>query len=174
MGLWQRLTGRRAENPALALYQAVVARGREPAWYEQGGVPDTIDGRFDIIASVLAILLLRLEAEPAAAAASAQLIECFVEDMDGQLRQSGVGDVVVGKRMGKLMGLVGGRLGAYRDALAGAAGERGFEDALLRNLYRGEHPGDAALDFSAQRLRALHATLATVPLDALMAGQLPQ
>lgn len=170
MGLWQRLAGRKAENPAAALYQAIVARGREPHWYEAGGVPDTVNGRFDMIASVLAMVLLRLEAEPAAAGPSARLIECFVDDMDGQLRQIGIGDVVVGKRMGKMMGLLGGRLGAYREALAGGTG---FEEALLRNLYRAEHPGAAALAHSAGELRELHAALGGVELDALMAGRLP-
>lgn len=171
MGLWQRLTGRKGENAAAALYQAVVAHGRQPEWYEDGAVPDTVNGRFDMIASVLAIVLLRMEAEPAAAAASAQLAECFIEDMDGQLRQIGIGDVVVGKRMGKMMGLVGGRLGAFREALAQPDGTA-FEDALLRNLYRAERPGDSALTFSATRLRDLYAQLAAVPLDALMAGKL--
>ncbi len=171
MTLWQRLAGRKAENPAAALYAAVVAAGREPDWYVAAAVPDTVDGRFDMIATVLAIVMLRLEAEPtpAAGAASARLVECFVDDMDGQLRQFGVGDVVVGKRVGKIMGLVGGRLGAYR---AGLSGEAGFADALLRNLYRGAHPGEAALAHGAARLRALHAALAKVELDALMAGQL--
>lgn len=174
MGLWQRLTGRKAENPALALYQAVVARGREPHWYEAGGVPDTVNGRFDMIASVLAVVLLRMEGGPEVAAASAQLTECFIDDMDSQLRQIGIGDVVVGKRMGKMMGMVGGRLGAYREGLAGEAGEAGFEDALLRNLYRGEHPGEAALAHSAGRLRSLHAALPIVSLDDLLAGRLPE
>lgn len=171
MGLWQRLAGRKAENPAAALYAAIVGQGREPDWYVAGAVPDTVDGRFDMIASVLAIVMLRLEAEPSdsAAAASARLVECFVEDMDGQLRQFGVGDVIVGKRVGKIMGLVGGRLGAYRDGLSGAAD---FEDALVRNLYRGAHPGEAALAHVARRLRGLHGELARVELDALMAGKL--
>lgn len=175
MGLWQRLAGRKAPNPAASLYGAVVALGREPDWYLAGAVPDTVDGRFDMIASVLAIVMLRLEAEPestgtgAAAAASARLTECFVEDMDGQLRQFGVGDVIVGKRVGKIMGLVGGRLAAYREGLSGAAS---LEDALVRNLYRGAHPGEAALAHVAGRLRALHAELARVALDALMAGRL--
>lgn len=170
MGLWQRLAGRKAENPAAALYQAVVASGRAPHWYEAGAVPDTVNGRFDTIASVLAVVLLRLEAEPAAAETIARLIECFVDDMDGQLRQFGVGDVVVGKRMGKMMGLLGGRLGAYRDALV--AGTEPLEGALLRNLYRAEDPGEAALAHSAGELRALHIALAQVELDALMAGRL--
>lgn len=171
MGLWQRLAGRKAENPAAALYAAVVATGREPDWYLAGAVPDTVDGRFDMIASVLAVVMLRLEAEPtpAAAAASARLTECFVADMDGQLRQFGVGDVIVGKRVGKIMGLVGGRLAAYREGLAGAAS---LEDALVRNLYRGVDPGAAAVAHAAGRLRALHEALAKVELDALMAGRL--
>lgn len=171
MTLWQRLAGRKADNPAAALYAAVVASGREPDWYVAGAVPDTVDGRFDMIASMLAMVMLRLEAEPSRAAgeASARLVECFVADMDGQLRQFGVGDVVVGKRMGKMMGMVGGRLGTYRDGLAGAAS---LEDALLRNLYRAEHPGEAALAHSAARLRAVHAGLAQVELDALLAGRL--
>lgn len=171
MGLWQRLAGRKAENPASTLYQAVVARGRAPHWYEVGAVPDTVNGRFDAIASVLAIVLLRLETESTAAEPAARLIECFVDDMDGQLRQIGIGDVVVGKRMGKMMGLLGGRLGAYRDALI--EGKGSFEEALLRNLYRAEHPGEAALAHSADELRKLHAALAEVELDALMAGRLP-
>jgi cytochrome b pre-mRNA-processing protein 3 len=172
MGLWQRLAGRKAENPAAALYAAVVATGRQPHWYLEGAVPDTVDGRFDMIASVLAIVMLRLEAEPtpAAAAASARLVECFVDDMDGQLRQFGVGDVIVGKRVGKIMGLVGGRLGAYREGLSGAAS---LEEALVRNLYRGDDPGEAAVAHSAARLRALQTALAGVELDALMAGKLP-
>lgn len=171
MGLWQRLAGRKAENPAASLYQAIVARGREAHWYEAGGVPDTVNGRFDTIASVLAMVLLRLEAEPMAAPASARLIECFVDDMDGQLRQIGIGDVVVGKRMGKMMGLLGGRLGAFRAALV--EGTESLEDALLRNLYRAEHPGDAALAHSATVFRELHAGLRGVELDALLAGRLP-
>ena len=172
MGLWQRLAGRKAQNPAAALYEAVVARGREAHWYEAGGVPDTVNGRFDMIASVLAIVLLRMEAEPAAAEPSARLIECFVDDMDGQLRQIGIGDVVVGKRMGKMMGLLGGRLGAYREALAADPASGAFAEALLRNLYRGEHQGEEALAHSEAELRKLQAALAEVELDALLAGRL--
>ena len=173
MSLWQRLTGRKAENPAAALYGAVVEKGREPHWYEAGGVPDTVDGRFDMIASVFALVILRLEAEPEAGEIAARLTECFVDDMDGQLRQFGVGDVVIGKRMGKIMGLVGGRLDAFRTALSPAAEERAFAEALLRNLYRGVHPGDAALEHSVAGLRGLHAALATTGFETLRGGSLP-
>ena len=174
MTLWQRLTGRKAENPASALYRAVVAKGREPHWYQAGGVPDTVDGRFDMIASIFALVILRLESEPEAGETAARLTECFVDDMDAQLRQFGVGDVVVGKRVGKIMGLVGGRLDAYRSGLAPDAEHGAFAAALLRNLYRGEDPGDAALTHSVGGLRALHVTLAATPFDALRTGDLPE
>lgn len=171
MDWWRRRTGRKTDNPAAALYNAVVAVGRAPHWYEAGAVPDTVNGRFDAIATVLAIVLLRLEGEPTGAETTARLIECFVDDMDGQLRQIGIGDVVVGKRMGKIMGMVGGRLGAYR---AGLAGEASFEEALVRNLYRGESPPEAALAHSANNLHTWHRELAGTPLDALLIGRLPQ
>lgn len=173
MRLWDRLTGRKAENPAAALYQAVVARGREPHWYEAGQVPDSVNGRFDMIASVLGLVMLRIEHEPEAAETTARLTECFVEDMDGQLRQIGIGDVVVGKGIGKMMALLGGRIGAYRDALAPDAEPGAFAAALVRNLYRGEDPGAEALAHSANALRGLRDRLAGVSHAELLAGRLP-
>ena len=82
-------------------------------------MPDTVDGRFDMIAAVLAFVLIRLEQDPAAAATSAQVTERFVDDMDGQLRQMGIGDIVVGKHIGRMMSMLGGRIGAYRDGMNG-------------------------------------------------------
>lgn len=154
---------------ALPLYNAVVARGRGEHWYVEGAVPDTVDGRFDMIAAVLTTVLLRLETQPEAAALSAHLTERFVDDMDGQLRQLGIGDIVVGKHIGKMMSMLGGRLGAYRDGLA--AGD--LRPALVRNLYRGNPPEPAALAHVADALTAFHAALATVPLERLTAGELP-
>ena len=118
MTLFDRLF-RPAPDPRDALrplWQAVVATAREPAWYRECGVADTVEGRFDMITLVLAVVLLRLE-QAGDGAAAARLTEWFVEDMDAQLRQSGVGDVVVGKHVGKLMATLGGRIGALRAAL---------------------------------------------------------
>ncbi|MCP3734141.1 ubiquinol-cytochrome C chaperone family protein [Sphingomonas sp. RP10(2022)] len=154
---------------ALPLYNAVVTRGRAEHWYLAGAVPDTVDGRFDMIAAVLAMVLLRLETQPEAAALSAHLTERFVDDMDGQLRQMGIGDIVVGKHIGKMMSMLGGRLGAYRDGLA--AGD--LAPALVRNLYRGDAPTPEAVAHVATALTTLHEALATTPLDRLTAGDLP-
>lgn len=163
-----KLFGTRDEE-ALPLYGAIVARARAPHWYEAGSVPDSIDGRFDMVATILAFVLLRLEEDPIAAGPSARLTERFVEDMDGQLREIGIGDIVVGKHIGKMMGMLGGRLGAYRDASDPA----GLEAALVRNLYRGAAPGGAALGHARDSLLVLRTALAATPTDALLAGELP-
>jgi cytochrome b pre-mRNA-processing protein 3 len=153
----------------LALYQAVVARGREPHWYLAGGVPDTKEGRFDMIATVLATVLLRLEDAPEGAGPAARLAERFVDDMDGQLRQEGVGDIVVGKHVGRMIALLGGRLGAYRDGFA--TGDIG--PALVRNLYRGAAPEPAALAHVAGALNGWREALRAVPIGELADGALP-
>jgi cytochrome b pre-mRNA-processing protein 3 len=169
MGLLARFFGRADEAPMSTLYEAVVARARQPHWYLAGQVPDTIDGRFDMVAAVLAILLLRMEGDPEGPAPSATLAERFVDDMDSQLRQEGIGDVGVGKHIGKMMSMLGGRLGAYRIGLAdGDLGE-----ALVRNLYRGDAPTPEAVRHVADSLRALRDSLARVSVASLVAGELP-
>lgn len=172
MSLLNRIFGsRRPRDAMIPLYRGIVERGRDPQWYAEGGVPDTKDGRFDMIAAILAVILLRLEVEGEVhAAESALLTELFVEDMDGQLRELGVGDIVVGKHIGKMMGALGGRLTAYRDGF-GADGDA--DGALRRNLYRGEEPSDAELSFTAERLRRFIAALAQEHAQAIAGGTLP-
>ncbi|MBM6576320.1 ubiquinol-cytochrome C chaperone family protein [Microvirga sp. SRT01] len=162
------MLGGGTRDEALPLYNAVVARARQPHWYVEGAVPDTVDGRFDTIAAVLSMVLIRLEREPAGAEPSARLTERFVDDMDAQLRQIGIGDITVGKHIGKMMAALGGRLGAYRDTVAGPP----FEEALVRNLYRGEAPAPAALAHVTFELRALLDGLGDVPIARMLAGEL--
>ena len=168
MGWLGRLLGERRDE-ALPLYTAVVARARQPHWYVEGGVPDTVDGRFDTVAAVLATVLLRLESDSAASGPSARLAERFVDDMDGQLREAGIGDIVVGKHIGRMMAMLGGRLGAYRDGWA--AGD--VRPALVRNLYRGAAPEPARLDHVAAALERLREGLAATPLATVLEGRLP-
>ncbi len=154
----------------LPLYQAVVAAARDPAWYREGGVPDTLDGRFDIVAALLALVLLRLERE-GGHRESALLTEAFVDDMDSTLRQIGIGDFVVGKHVGRMVGALGGRLGAFREALAGTGD---FDSVVRRNVFREAPPDDAALAFVAGRLRSFNARLGGAGLEQLVAGELPR
>jgi cytochrome b pre-mRNA-processing protein 3 len=154
-----------------ALYAAIVAAARRPGWYLDGRVPDTMDGRFDMVAAVTAIALIRLERDPEHGnAAATRLTEAFVDDMDGQLREAGVGDVVVGKHIGKMVSALGGRLTAYRTALAAEDGA--LETALVRNLYRGVDPGPAAVAYVAGGLRRVEAGMACRSVVELMGGHI--
>ena len=172
MSFLSRIFGDRNEHDALRpLYAAVVREGRDPAWYRDGCVPDTVDGRFAMVAAALALVLLRLEREGAAAGREVRILtELFVADMDSSLRELGTGDLVVGKRVTKLMGALGGRLGAFRSALADGGD---IEAAVRRNIFREAAPSDEAVAFVARRLRSLHARLAETPLPALLAGEAP-
>jgi cytochrome b pre-mRNA-processing protein 3 len=149
------------------LWHRIVAIAREKEWYRDCGVADTLAGRFDLITLVLAIVMLRMEQEPALRTPSARLTELFVEDMDSQLREQGVGDVGIGKHVGKLMSTLGGRLGAYREGLA--AGEETMAQAVSRNvtLTTGASPLVVA-----QRARAFAAGLAMVPGFRVLAGEI--
>ena len=171
MSLIQRIFGEtRQRAPLQPLYRAIVAKGREPAWYRDGGVPDTLDGRFDMISGLLALVLLRLEVEgESGKGPSVLLTEIFIDDMDGTLRQLGVGDYVVGKHVGRMMSALGGRLAAFR-----AGREAGsLAEAVSRNIFHEAPPSDEALAFVARGLEQLAAALDGAPAASVLAGELP-
>ena len=172
MSLLQRIFGETRERAALdPLYRAVVAAGRDPVWYREGGVPDTLDGRFDMIAAVLALILIRLEQEgEEGRAPSVLLTEIFIDDMDGTLRQIGIGDYVVGKHVGRMMSALGGRLAAFRDA--GAAGGD-LRAAVRRNIFHEAPPSEQAPALVAERLERFRGALGAAPLAGLLEGRLP-
>jgi cytochrome b pre-mRNA-processing protein 3 len=171
MGILNTLFRKPEPREALRpLYNAIVAEARAPDWYDTGAVPDTLDGRFDMVALVLALVLFRMEALGAeAASGSALLTEVFIQDMDGNLREIGIGDLVVGKHIGKMMSALGGRLGAYREVLGDAAA---LKEALVRNVYRGDAPTAVALDYTAAQVLALHARISGQSLKGLLGGSL--
>lgn len=156
---------------ARPLYDQVVAKARAPHWYQAGGVPDTIDGRFATLATLLALVDLRLEGgTDIARRASVSLAECFIQDMDGELRQIGIGDPVMSKKVGSLVGALGGRVGAWRRAVAG---EESWEAVIGRSLHR-EQPVSAEASAHAQKeLRAFWAALEARTDEALIQGTLP-
>ena len=171
MTFWRRLLrGKHQENGIDRLYGAVVVTGRDPVWYVEGGVPDTVDGRFDMIAAVLALVLLRLEADSdASREATVQLAESFADDMNGNLRQIGIGDLLVGKHVTRLMGALGGRLGAFRDAAPGGS----LLEPVRRNIFRDAPPTEQALRFVADRLERFRERLDAMPNADLAAGEFP-
>ena len=169
MALFDRLLGRKTNETELRpLWHRVVEVAREPGWYATGGVADTVPGRFDAITLVLSLVLLRMETSEPTRGLTARLTELFVSDMDGQLRQSGVGDVVMGKHMGKLMSAFGGRLDAFRSGLA-EPHDTALIAAIERNITLIEGANPAVI---AAELRALAAALANSADAALLAGQI--
>jgi cytochrome b pre-mRNA-processing protein 3 len=131
-------------------------------------VPDTLEGRFDMLATMVALALIRLEAEgDRAKAESVTLTEIFIDDMDGTLRQIGIGDFVVGKHVGKLVGALGGRLGAFREAMSGQAE---LEPVVRRNVFRDGPASDPQVGWVAERLRAFHGQLGGTAMEPLLAG----
>ncbi|PEQ11420.1 hypothetical protein B2G71_17355 [Novosphingobium sp. PC22D] len=149
------------------LWHRVVEIAREKRWYAQCGVADTVPGRFDAVTMVLALVMLRMEREEALITPSVFLTELFVDDMDGQLRQSGVGDLVVGKRMGKLMSVLGGRIAALREGLSDEGPS--LAQALERNVTLNEGADTALL---AREVRKLAAEIGATGADDLLAGQI--
>lgn len=162
-GLFSRLFGNRGRSRLRALYDAVVVEARARHWYADGGVPDTIDGRFDMVALVLSLVLIRFEAVGGEHDA-VRLTELFIDDMDGQVREIGFGDLVVGKQVGRIMAMLGGRLGAYAGTFT--------NDALVRNLFRGHAPADAELAHTRVEAEKLRERLDTLSLADLVSGRL--
>ena len=148
------------------LWHRVVELSRSPALYRDDGVADTVAGRFDMITVLLSVVLMRLERDRVLAREAALLTELFVEDMDGQLRESGVGDVVVGKKVGELVSVLGGRLGALREARE-SRDPAVLEAALARNVTMLDGRGPDAL---AARIRAFDDQVAALDSKALLTG----
>ena len=149
------------------LWRNVIELARQPEWYRDDGVADTLEGRFDMVTMVLALVVLRMERSATLAPQTAPLTEIFVEEMDGQLRQTGIGDLMVGKQIGRLMATLGGRMGALRVALAAASEEEELAHLVQRNVTLRD---DADAVSIALRLRELSRRLDVTPDAPLMAG----
>jgi len=161
---------RRSEAEPFALYGAIVAQARQPALFVDYGVPDTLDGRFDMIVLHTVLVLRRLRGEPAPTGERAQaLFDLFMADMDRSLREMGVGDTTVPKRIKRMAEAFYGRLGAYVGAL-----DAGDRPALAAALARNVHPdgADAALAGRLARYaEAAAAALAVAAPGDILAGR---
>ncbi|MBI1985372.1 MAG: ubiquinol-cytochrome C chaperone family protein [Rhodospirillales bacterium] len=159
----------RLEAPARGLYLSLVAQARQPGFYLQCGVPDTVDGRFDMILLHAFLVLRRLKRDHSRTADLAQaLFDLMFADMDRNLREMGVGDLAVGRRVKAMAAAFYGRIAAYEAGLD--AGDATLAEALKRNLYRKANPDAAAIDAVAAYLRREALALDGQPLAGLMAG----
>jgi cytochrome b pre-mRNA-processing protein 3 len=161
-----RETGRLAG----ALYGCAVAQGRQPGFYAALGVPDTVDGRFEMIALHVWLLLHRLREGDARAQALAQAVfDAMFQDMDRALREMGAGDLGVGRRVKAMATAFYGRIAAYDRGIADDG--RVLDDALIRNVWRGNAPDVATVAALAHYLRREVASLSAQPLEGLLAGE---
>lgn len=170
MSVLSRIIGRKsaAEPDLRSLWHDVVKVSREPEWYTQGGVADTVDGRVDMITIIMAFVLLRMERSEVIAPLTARLTEHFIADMDRQLRDRGVGDLMVGKNIGKLMEVLGGRMGTLRRHMDDSDAK--LAEILARNVALAD---EERKPFAfAVRCRALAGELAARDDRDLLAGRI--
>lgn len=157
-------------EPVFAVYRAIVAQSRRPEFYADWGVPDTVTGRFDMISLHLALLFRRLRAGNEDARLFSQAVfDLFFKDMDRSLREMGVTDLGVPKKVEKMGSLFYGLLGAVSEVLD-RNDEAGLVAVLERNVYAGTpNPGANAL---AAYLIAESGRLESQPVDAIVRGEL--
>jgi cytochrome b pre-mRNA-processing protein 3 len=165
---------RPAKRAGRALFERAAAQARTPALYRDGGVPDTVEGRFECYALHVDLLLHRLKGQgPEAAEVGQALFDRFLDNLDEGLRDMGVGDLSVGKKMRKLGEAIYGRMKGY-DAALDAALSDADESALAALIGRVMFAADDAPEGGA--LAAYAATcaraLAAQPLGEVLAAEL--
>lgn len=171
MGLLGLLRRKPHERAGFELYGAAVAAARQPELFDALGVPDTLDGRFDLVALHTALLIRRIrrDPDPRAKDLAQAVFDAMFADMDVNLREMGVGDLAVGKRVKRMWEAFHGRAQAYEAALD-AGDEAALTVALARNVWRGAAPAGAA-ERLARRALATDVALAAQPFVDLVAGR---
>jgi cytochrome b pre-mRNA-processing protein 3 len=159
------------ERPGFMLYGVAVAAARDPWLYTALGVPDTLDGRFDLIGLHAFVLIHHLRFLPDPGPALAQAVfDAMFSDMDQALREMGVGDLSVGRRVRSMWEAFHGRSRAYEAALT-SPDNAALPIALARNVWRGRPPPDGAANALAQLVRAQLCCLANQDPSRLAAGE---
>jgi cytochrome b pre-mRNA-processing protein 3 len=165
--LFRGLTAERGRGARL--FDSVTAAARKPHWYVEGQVPDTLDGRFAILANLLALVLVRLESEgDRGDRASVAVTERFIEVMEAEHRELGLGDPSLGKTVRKLVGSLARRTELWR---ATAANQSDWNESTRESLY-GPAPSPDALVHAAAALRRWHEQIESAPIDAIEQGEI--
>lgn len=155
------------------LYGAIVTQARRPVFYTDFAVPDTVDGRFEMVSLHTFLLCHRLKDGDEVARSLAQdVFDAFLDDMDTALREMGVGDLSVPKKMKKMGEAFYGRTGVY-DAALGEAEDKALAEALSRNvLGRGDGPAGREARALASYARAAVAALQATAFDEFARGRI--
>lgn len=167
--MFERLFGRIPESRAIAatVYGAIVAQARQPALYEAFGVADSVDGRFEMVVLHTVLVLDRLQSGSEQERGIGQKIfDLYCLDMDRSLRELGVGDLGVPKRMKVMTQRFYGRAAAYRTALAANDVDK-LADVIGRNVYASGRDGRALAEY----VLASYRRLAAVTIEDVLAGR---
>lgn len=152
------------------LFDLALAEAGRPDWFIAGEVPDTVNGRFAVLATVIALITVRLEREgQQGQRGSIALTERLVETLDAEIREMGVGDPTLGKQVRKLVGAVGGRVERWR-ALVGT--NDSWAPEVRRSLYLDEQVDDDAVAYSESALRAFWKQLGDSDLEQIAEGRI--
>ena len=164
--LFRRLTAEPARGTAL--FSAATAEARRAHWFREGEVPDTLDGRFAMLSTIVALVLVRLERDGNAGdELSVALTERFVAVMESEHRELGLGDPALGRTVRKLVGALARRTEIWRKAVT----RSDWRTAARARLYK-EDPAAGALDHSASALAAFWSRLDNADVPALAEGRL--
>ena len=156
---------------AMELYAGVVAQARQPYFYTDLGVPDTPDGRYDMIMIHAFLLLHRLKRDlPNTEEISQALFDIMFEDMDKSLREMGAGDVGIGRRIKEMAKAFYGRIAAYDEGLN--RDDDSLEIALQRNVYRQSSVKNEQVSALGSYIRREAVNLSDQPTEALLGGRL--
>ncbi|MDT7951452.1 MAG: ubiquinol-cytochrome C chaperone family protein [Acetobacteraceae bacterium] len=169
MGLLGLFGRKRHERAGFALYTEAVKAARDPFYYQVLDVPDSMDGRFDMIGLYTFLLIDRVHREEDGKALAQAVFDAMFLDMDHTLRELGVGDITVGRKNKAMWEALNGRRQAYEAPVA-AGDVDGLADAIGRNVWRGAPPAGVAHRLATIVLDQ-HRHLAGQSLESLRKGE---
>jgi cytochrome b pre-mRNA-processing protein 3 len=175
MGIFSYFKKRRANREILdRLYGAVMAAARGEALYRDLQVPDTFEGRFESFTLHASLVARRLNMLPSPAPDLARdFVDRIFSELDGMLREMGVGDMGVPKRIKQMAAAFLGRAGAYVDALQ-SEDRQVMKDVLIRNIYASRRPADDCVEKLIDYVNAFSRTLDGLALDAFTSENVSQ
>jgi cytochrome b pre-mRNA-processing protein 3 len=154
------------------IYDLIVEQSRRPEFYRDLGVADSLDGRFDMLSLHAMLVMRRLKANPEGDGEIGQaLFDHMFTDMDLSLREIGVGDLSVGKKVKQMSSAFLGRIAAYESGLADMNSNTELVGALIRNVYRDEAPNEAVSERLASYVRKADEALGKLPFDVIHSGE---
>lgn len=170
--IWKKLLGYRAKDDSpYLLYRQLVNQARCPVFYMDFGVPDTVEGRFEMVALHAVLTMRRLKnANPEARAFGQRVFDVMFDDMDQAMREMGVSDLRVGDKIRALAEAYFGRIAAYEDGLTATDNALLYE-VVARNVYGEASASQAQIAAMARYMRACDTFLSTQDLGPLMKGE---